>query len=299
MNQTSSILRGVLEIIFLPNKAEKSLNAIIKSIYRLKVSKQNLLEWITSEDAEKQSKTNIASYYNSMKANLVLGLIIIVYGVVNLDISSLYGVVRTFRPYYETNHGRVLNIATALAQMSAPETVERLQQVLDCQGEETVRINYDAREYEIVNSSEVLEHPEVLENKIVLIGMLNDPQDVHITPIGEYTPGLMVHAHALSTILNGDYLTTPPQWVQWMFALLLCICFVLARVFLATYRAGSLLMRLFQVVMLLLVILMGTLLFVHYHLIVELSLPLSLITLAFLTLDVWKGVLGLLNIKNI
>ena len=220
-------------------------------------------------------------------------------GVVNLDISSLYGVVRTFRPYYETNHGRVHNIATALAQMSAPETVERLQQVLDCQGEETVRINYDAREYEIVNSSEVLEHPEVLENKIVLIGMLNDPQDVHITPIGEYTPGLMVHAHALSTILNGDYLTTPPQWVQWMFALLLCICFVLARVFLATYRAGSLLMRLFQVVMLLLVILMGTLLFVHYHLIVELSLPLSLITLAFLTLDVWKGVLGLLNIKNI
>lgn len=220
-------------------------------------------------------------------------------GVINLDIGSLYGVVRTFRPYYETAGGRMPNMATALAQMVSPEAVERLQQVLERQDGKPLRINYDAREYEKLNPSEVLEHPEMLENKIVLVGMLNDPQDFHITPIGEYTPGLLVHAHALSTILNGDYLTPLPQWAQWILGLLLCICFVLVRVFLADYRAGSLFLRIFQVVMLLAVVVGGTLLFVHCRRIVELSLPLSLIALAFLAMDVWKGLLGIFNIKNL
>ena len=220
-------------------------------------------------------------------------------GVVNMDIGSRYGVVRTFRPYYDTNQGRMLNMATALAQKTAPEAVERLEQVLKQQGGEAVRINYDAREYEMLNPSEVLQHPEMLENKIVLIGMLNDPQDVHITPIGEYTPGLLVHAHALSTILNGDYLTSLPRWMQWVLGLLLCVFFVAVRMFVGKYRAGSLLMRLFQIVMLLLIVVLGTLLFVHYHVIVELSFPLALIALGLLALDVWNGILGLFRIKNL
>jgi CHASE2 domain-containing sensor protein len=220
-------------------------------------------------------------------------------GVVNLNIGSLYGVVRTFRPYYETKQGRVSNFATALAQIAAPETVEELQEVMEHQDRKPIYINYDAREYETVNPSEVLEHPEMLMNRIVLVGMLNDPQDLHITPIGEYTPGLLVHAHALSTIMNGEYLTPIPQWAQWALGLFLCLCFVLMRVFLADYRAGSFLMRIFQMLMLLLVVVMGTLLFVHYRLIVELSLPLSLIALAFLAMDVWKGILGFFKIKNL
>lgn len=220
-------------------------------------------------------------------------------GVVNLDIISTYSVVRTFRPYYDTNQGRLPHLATALAQRAAPDAVERLQRMSEHQDEGSVRINYDAREYEIVNPSDVLQHPEVMENKIVLVGLLNDPQDFHITPIGEYTPGLLIHAHSLSTILNGEYLTSLPQWAQWIVALLLCFCFVVARVFLADYRAGSLLMRVFQIVMLLLVVIIGAILFIHCHLIVELSLPLSLIALAFLALDVWKGILGIFNIKNL
>ena len=220
-------------------------------------------------------------------------------GVVDMDIPSQYGVVRTFRPYYDTNHGRVLNIATALAQRAAPEAVERLEQVWKQQGEDAVRINYDAREYEILNPSEVLQHPEALEHKIVLIGMLNDPQDVHITPIGEYTPGLMVHAHALSTILNGKFLTPLPRWTQWVIGLLLCVFFVVVRMLVGKYRAGSLLMRIFQIVMVLLIVVIGTLLFVHYRVIVELSFPLALIALGLLALDVWNGILGFFRIKNI
>ena len=46
----------MLELSFLPHKAYVLLNAIVKTIYRLKISKQNMLEWQTSEEAEKQAR---------------------------------------------------------------------------------------------------------------------------------------------------------------------------------------------------------------------------------------------------
>ena len=66
----ASIARGILEFSFLPYKTYSFLNAIIKTIYRVKISKQNLLEWMTSEEAEKQSKTDLKSYYKNMWANI-------------------------------------------------------------------------------------------------------------------------------------------------------------------------------------------------------------------------------------
>ena len=57
----ATIIRGFLEIIFLPVKAYTNLNAIVKTIYRVRVSKQNLLEWMTAEEAEKQSKNTLVA----------------------------------------------------------------------------------------------------------------------------------------------------------------------------------------------------------------------------------------------
>ncbi len=77
----ASIYRAVLEICFLPYKAYIMANAIIKTIYRLNVSKQNLLEWVTSEDAEKQSKNSLGSYYSNMSVNLLFGILMLLTGV--------------------------------------------------------------------------------------------------------------------------------------------------------------------------------------------------------------------------
>ncbi|MBO5478240.1 MAG: hypothetical protein J6A04_00690 [Clostridia bacterium] len=71
----ASILRGILELSFLPHKAYISANAIIKTIYRMKVSKQNLLEWTTAEEAEKNGKTDLFSYYKQMWINVVVAIV--------------------------------------------------------------------------------------------------------------------------------------------------------------------------------------------------------------------------------
>ncbi len=68
-------LRAILTVSFAPHKAYVCLNAIVKTIYRKYISKKHLLEWTTSEEADKNSKTDFVSYYKSMFINVVFGAV--------------------------------------------------------------------------------------------------------------------------------------------------------------------------------------------------------------------------------
>lgn len=81
---TASIYRGVIAILTLPNKAYISLKAIIKTIYRMYFSKGHLLEWTTAEEAEKKNKNNLKSMYMEMKANVVFGVLGIIFAIINI-----------------------------------------------------------------------------------------------------------------------------------------------------------------------------------------------------------------------
>ena len=54
------------------------LKAIIITLYRVCISHKHLLEWTTSEEAEKQAKTDIFSYYKNMIINVIFGIISLV-----------------------------------------------------------------------------------------------------------------------------------------------------------------------------------------------------------------------------
>ena len=56
-----------------------SLKAITKTLYRILISKEHLLEWMTSEEAEKNSKDDILSYYKMMLFNVFAGIITILF----------------------------------------------------------------------------------------------------------------------------------------------------------------------------------------------------------------------------
>ena len=70
----ASIIRAILELGTLPDKAYTMINAIIKTTYRMCKSKKHLLEWTTAEEAEKNSKTDLFSYYKNMWPNLLAGV---------------------------------------------------------------------------------------------------------------------------------------------------------------------------------------------------------------------------------
>lgn len=66
-------LRAILSLGCVPYKAYLALKAIGKTIYRLIVTHKNLLEWTTSEEAEKLAKTDFISYYKNMFINVIAG----------------------------------------------------------------------------------------------------------------------------------------------------------------------------------------------------------------------------------
>ena len=73
----ASILRGILKFGELPDRVYYSFDAVIRTIYRMRISKKHFLEWTTSEEAEKLSKKNLKSYYKTMFFNVVAGILII------------------------------------------------------------------------------------------------------------------------------------------------------------------------------------------------------------------------------
>ena len=75
-----TLIRGILTFGCLPYKAYISLKAIFVTLYRVLFRHKHLLEWITSEEAEKQAKSNLVSYYNQMAVNVLTGFVSISIG---------------------------------------------------------------------------------------------------------------------------------------------------------------------------------------------------------------------------
>lgn len=98
----ASIIRGFLSIVTIPSRAYDMMCSIVKTIYRLNISKQNLLEWMTSEEAEKQSKNTLIAYYRNMVMNLISGVILLILGVVYFKISFfVFGFLFAIAPLIE------------------------------------------------------------------------------------------------------------------------------------------------------------------------------------------------------
>ena len=78
-----AFLRGIINLSNLPYKAYVSLKAIVKTLYRKNISHKHLLEWQTSEDAERASKVSLTSYYSAMLTNVIIGTVTIYLSVLN------------------------------------------------------------------------------------------------------------------------------------------------------------------------------------------------------------------------
>ena len=115
-------LRAVLTLGCLPYKAYMSAKAIVKTLYRKNISKKHLLEWMTSEEAEKQAKSSIGSYYNQMAINVLIGLISIGIGIAKYSITlTILGFWWAFTPFAMWYISRELNKITAIERLDKEE----------------------------------------------------------------------------------------------------------------------------------------------------------------------------------
>ena len=94
-----AISRLIITLGCLPYKAYCSLKAIAKTIYRLGISHCHLLEWTTSEEAEKQAKSTLTAYMTQMAVNIILGILAIGIGLItNHVLGTILGILWVITP---------------------------------------------------------------------------------------------------------------------------------------------------------------------------------------------------------
>ena len=95
------LIRIAITIGCLPYKAFISIKSIIKTLYRINISHKHMLEWTTSEDAERLSQTDIVSYYKNMFINIISGLILLlIYFKTTSIFALLLGILWTTIPFF-------------------------------------------------------------------------------------------------------------------------------------------------------------------------------------------------------
>lgn len=108
----SILYQSWLTFMFLPYQAYAMSEAIVKTLYRVYISKNNLLEWVTAADAEKISKNDLKSYIRRMSPSLILSLFLVLLAVLikpsNIYYALLIAAVWAASPFEAYNISRPL-----------------------------------------------------------------------------------------------------------------------------------------------------------------------------------------------
>ncbi|MFH5832727.1 GH36-type glycosyl hydrolase domain-containing protein [Halalkalibaculum sp. DA384] len=70
-------VQAVTTLLFMPHQAYLSLDAVLRTLWRMAVSHKNLLEWTSASHAEQQAGSGLRGYYLTMMPNLVWALLVI------------------------------------------------------------------------------------------------------------------------------------------------------------------------------------------------------------------------------
>ena len=85
-----SVYKCLINLSILPDMAYMHADAIIRSLYRMNVSGEKMLEWTTSAETEKNSNISILAYYKNMFFNIVMAVIVAILGIIALKFQMLY-----------------------------------------------------------------------------------------------------------------------------------------------------------------------------------------------------------------
>lgn len=155
-------------------------------------------------------------------------------------------------------------------------------------GSEALR--YASREFEILSPDEILDNQEMIEGKIVIVGKVRDAGDLHSTPLDNFTPGVLIHACAAATILDGDFTRRLTPVESWLIAAVACYLVVLLSLYLASNTLGDLIVRGMQLAALYLMILTGTLTYTRFNIDLDFANAMLMTSLGVVACDLFNGI---------
>lgn len=197
--------------------------------------------------------------------------------------------VREFRTNYPTEGvGDIPSFVLALARSYSPEAARRLEE----RPSQLNLINFHSRRFRIIEPEEVAEYADAINGRVVMLGAITERGDLHPTPVDPLMPGVVIHAHALATVLDGEYMSPCPKWVEWAMGFVLCFMIQYLSLSLTTKFKG-LLLRTLQVAFLYGMVQVGYYLFLMHNVIMDVSTAFVTLGFGFFAVDVWSGLKGL------
>ena len=240
---------------------------------------------------DEQSGEMLGSYFYADFDNLNLG-------VINLDASSNNQCVRTFRPQFEYNGNKLNAFGVELVSKSDSESYDH---IITRQNSGEI-ISYPNIKFETICAKDILTNPDLhkdkLSGKFVLMGDVENTGDFHLTPISSGTPGVVIHAHIIDTIISNKYITNVSNKISWLIAFIVCFAFMCIKLYIRdySYKLGLLVMRIIQLASLYLFFAIGCNMFINKMLYIDFAPTLLMITLAVFTYDIWTGSVTLIKI---
>lgn len=207
------------------------------------------------------------------------------YGVTTFPTRCPNGIVRRFATGFPMARGDTIpSFAMAIAELYAPEEAHICRQ----RGNRFESINYPSEEFMVITPAELDGMSADLADKIVLVGAIGDPDDVHQTPVDSRMSGILIHAHAISTIVNEAYYREFSRAQNMALALVACFLFAFMSVSLNPGIKG-IVNRLVQVLFLYIIVVGGYDLFVSRGVVIDISYTVMMIAFCLFAADIWIG----------
>lgn len=153
-------------------------------------------------------------------------------GAVNMQRDNLYnGIKRTLKLGWLLNGSKVPSFLGEVMNHYMGE-----EKVL--KEDNDVKINFSPTRFTVINSSDILQHRQEIEGRLVLLGSMIDEKDMHYTPVGKMS-GLKLNAYAIQTLLENKQVKVPPLWLQAIISVLLVFLTNLLHLTYLKWTSGS------------------------------------------------------------
>lgn len=86
----ASLYQMILQFTFLPYQGYLVAEAIITTLYRVFISKKNMLLWVTAADVEKEQKNTVLGFWNKMRVALPIALSVLCFAIIIKPYSAVF-----------------------------------------------------------------------------------------------------------------------------------------------------------------------------------------------------------------
>lgn len=225
------------------------------------------------------------------------------YGATNYTINSNWGPTRKFEtsfdgefeafPSFASEIARIVNEDQHYALLARNVKYERKWEYINY----IVSQGFDTRVLtlqDISDPDKYADYEHLIKNRIVLLGDIYNPNDMHTTPYDKAVAGIYIHAHALDTILQGAYYQEIPKALLYIISIICCLLFTSFSLALkeSHKEVSGLVIRITQAVLMLLIYWIGCELYLQQIYFDPVVLILMIVAIPFTT-DIYQGTKGL------